>query len=118
MSSFKGVFHLPEKYPSTTTAEVYELQIPGNIVGKEVIDGSARRIGIVRSLRITIPPGKIELQVKGLGVELPIDVANIAAVGNVIQLTKTVKEAEEISIADVQRLRSETWKEIQASIMR
>ena len=109
---------MPEKYPSTTTAEVYELQIPGSIVGKEVIDGSARRIGIVRSLRITIPPGKIELQIKGLGIELPIDVTNIAAVGNVIQLTKTVKEAEEISIADVQRLRSDIWKEIQGSIMR
>ncbi|MFX1473964.1 MAG: PRC-barrel domain-containing protein [Promethearchaeota archaeon] len=109
---------MPEKYPSITNAEVYELQIPGNIVGKEVIDGSARRIGIVRSLRITLPPGKVELQVKGLGVELPIDVANISAVGNVIQLTKTVKEAEEISITDVQRLRSEIWKEIQSSIMR
>ena len=109
---------MPEKYASTTNAEVYELQMPGNVVGKEVIDGSARRIGIVRSMRITLPPGKVELQVKGLGVELPIDVANISAVGNVIQLTKTVKEAEEISIADVQRLRSETWKEIQALLMR
>jgi hypothetical protein len=29
-----------------------------------------------------------------------------------------VKEAEEISIADVQRLRSETWKEIQVSMNR
>jgi hypothetical protein len=118
MLSSKECFHLPEKYPSTTSAEVYELQMPGNIVGKEVIDGSARRIGIVRSLRITLPPGKVELQVKGLGVELPIDVTNISAVGNVVQLTKTVKEAEEISIADVQRLRGETWKEIQGQIMR
>jgi hypothetical protein len=101
-----------------TEAEVYELQMPGNIVGKEVVDGSARRIGIVRSLRITLPPGKVELQVKGLGVELPVDVANIAAVGNVIQLSNTVKEAEEISIADVQRLREETWKEVHGLILR
>jgi hypothetical protein len=99
-------------------AEVYELDMPGNIIGKEVIDGSARRIGIVRSLRITLPPGRVELQVKGLGVELPVDVANITAVGNVIQLSNTVKEAEEISITDVQRLREETWKEVQGLIMR
>ncbi len=99
--------------PSIVEAEVYEVKMPGNIVGKEVIDGSARRIGIVRSLRITLPPGQVELQVKGLGVELPIDVSNIVAVGNVIQLKNTVKEAEEIGIGDVQRLREETWKEVQ-----
>jgi hypothetical protein len=104
--------------PSMTEAEVYELQMPGNIIGKEVIDGSARRIGIVRSLRIMLPPGKVELQVKGLGVELPVDVSNITAVGNVIQLSNTVKEAEEISIADVQRLRAETWSEVQGLISR
>ena len=104
--------------PSMAEAEVYELQMPGNIIGKEVIDGSARRIGIVRSLRIMLPPGKVELQVKGLGVELPVDVSNITAVGNVIQLSNTVKEAEEISIADVQRLREETWKEVQCLIIR
>ncbi len=104
--------------PSMAEAEVYELQMPGHIVGKEVIDGSARRIGIVRSLRVTLPPGKVELQVKGLGVELPVDVTNISAVGNVIQLSNTVKEAEEISIADVQRLREETWKEVQGLIIR
>ena len=104
--------------PSMAEAEVYELDMPGNIIGKEVIDGSARRIGIVRSLRITLPPGRVELQVKGLGVELPVDVANITAVGNVIQLSNTVKEAEEITITDVQRLREETWKEVQNLIMR
>jgi sporulation protein YlmC with PRC-barrel domain len=104
--------------PSMAEAEVYELQMPGNIVGKEVIDGSARRIGIVRSLRIMLPPGKIELQVKGLGVELPVDVSNITAVGNVIQLSNTIKEAEEISITDVQRLREEIWKEVQGLIIR
>ena len=104
--------------PSMAEAEVYELQMPGHIVGKEVIDGRARRIGIVRSLRITLPPGKVELQVKGLGVELHVDVTNISAVGNVIQLSNTVKEAEEISIADVQRLREETWKEVQGLIIR
>lgn len=104
--------------PSMAEAEVYELQMPGNIVGKEVIDGSARRIGIVRSMRITLPPGKVELQVKGLGVELPVDVSNIAAVGNVIQLSNTVKEAEEISITDVKRLREETWKEVHGLIIR
>ena len=104
--------------PSMVEAEVYELIMPGNIVGKEVIDGSARRIGIVRSLRIMLPPGKVELQVKGLGVEIPVDVTNITAVGNVIQLSNTVKEAEEISIADVQRLREETWKEVQGLIIR
>jgi sporulation protein YlmC with PRC-barrel domain len=104
--------------PTITEAEVYELQMPGSIVGKEVIDGSARRIGIVRSLRITLPPCKVELEVKGLGVELPVDVSNITAVGNVIQLSNTIREAEEITIEDVQRLREETWKEVQGLVIR
>jgi hypothetical protein len=113
------VFFVPKPpLSSITEAEVYELQMKGNLVGKEVIDGSARRIGIVRSLRITLPPLKVELQVKGLGVELPVDVSNITFVGSVIQLSNTIREAEEIDIEDVKRLREETWREVQELVNR
>jgi hypothetical protein len=47
-----------------------------------------------------------------------VDVSNITAVGNVIQLSNTIREAEEITIEDVQRLREETWKEVQGLVIR
>ena len=101
-------------FPSFTEAELYELTMPGRLIGKEVLDGSARRIGIVRSVRIRLPDLKVELVVKGLEIEFPVDVSNISAVGTVIQLKNVIKEAEEIEIHDVVRLRKEVWEEIKS----
>ena len=42
-------------------AELYELSIPGQIIGKEVIDASARKIGVVRNVKLTFPPTKVNL---------------------------------------------------------
>jgi hypothetical protein len=35
-------------------AELYELSMPGRLIGKEVLDNRARRIGIVRSQRLML----------------------------------------------------------------
>jgi sporulation protein YlmC with PRC-barrel domain len=95
-------------------AELYELSIPGRFVGKEVIDGSARRIGIVRSVKIRVNPVKVEMVIKGLGVEFPVDIDNIQNVGNVIQLKNPVREAEDIEVKTVLMLRDELQEEVAA----
>lgn len=96
------------------SAELYELKMPGQLLGKEVVDAKARRIGVVRNLRVSIPPIKTELIVKGLDVEFAVNMENIATVGSVIQLNIMIKEAEEIEIHDILRLRKEIWDEIKS----
>lgn len=99
---------------STIEVELYELKVPGHLIGKEVIDGLARRIGVVRSVRLKLPELKVELVVKGLDVEFPVDSEDISAVGNVIQLKTAIKEAEPIDIHEVARLRKEIISEIRS----
>ncbi|MEM1657807.1 MAG: hypothetical protein QXK94_02090 [Candidatus Jordarchaeales archaeon] len=96
--------------------ELYELTVPGDLVGKLVIDGAARIVGIVRSVKLTLPPAKIEIVVKGLDVEFSVDVSNVSAVGGVVQLKSIAKEAEPLEIRDAQRLRKELIEEIRAMI--
>ncbi|MHA1238860.1 MAG: hypothetical protein ACTSSJ_06480 [Candidatus Odinarchaeia archaeon] len=81
-------------------------------MGKEVVDGKARRIGIVRSIKVTLPPLKAELVIKGLDVEFSVSVDNIQAVGSVVQLKSFIKEAEEVELHDVLKLRKEILAEI------
>ncbi|MHA1367671.1 MAG: hypothetical protein ACTSP5_14845 [Candidatus Heimdallarchaeota archaeon] len=69
-------------------AELYELSIPGQLIGKEVIDASARKIGVVYNVKLTFPPG------------------------GVVQLKETIKQAEELEIRDVARLREEIASDI------
>jgi sporulation protein YlmC with PRC-barrel domain len=95
-------------------AELYELSMPGRLLGKEVLDSRARRIGIVRSIRISLNPTRSELIVKGAEVEFPIDFEKIAGVGSVVQLNSEVKESEEIEIHDVVRLQKEVLDDIRA----
>ena len=93
-------------------AELYELSIPGQIIGKEVIDASARKIGVVRNVKLTFPPTKINVIIKGLDVEFQLSFDSIATVGGVVQLKETIKQAEELEIRDVARLREEIANEI------
>jgi sporulation protein YlmC with PRC-barrel domain len=102
-----------ESMPSIE-AELYELSMPGRLLGKEVLDSRARRIGIVRSIRISLHPTRSELIVKGAEVEFPVDFSSIDAVGTVVQLNTMVKEAEEIEVHDVIRLQKEVLDDIQA----
>jgi len=74
-----------ETMPSVE-AELYELSMPGRLLGKEVLDNRARRIGIVRSIRIALNPTRSELIVKGAEVEFPVDFSKVDAVGTVVQL--------------------------------
>ncbi len=100
--------------PIVVESELYELSMPGKLIGKEVFDNRARRIGIVRNIRLSLSPLKVELIVKGLEVEFPIDVSDVDVVGTVIQLKTVAKEAEEIDIRDVIRLQKEVWDDIKA----
>ncbi len=97
-------------------SELYELIIPGQLVGKVVVDSAARMVGIIRSIRVSLPPLRVELVIKGLEVEFPIDVSNVNAVGSVVQLKNVAKEAETVELRDVQRLRKELIEEIRAAI--
>ena len=97
----------------TIEAELYELSMPGRILGKEVLDSRARRIGIVRSIRIALHPTRSELIVKGAEVEFPVDFSKVDTVGTVVQLNSVVNDAEELEIHDIVRLRKEVLDDIQ-----
>ncbi|MHA1631975.1 MAG: hypothetical protein ACTSXC_04105 [Candidatus Freyarchaeota archaeon] len=97
-------------------SELYELMVPGELTGKLVIDGAARIVGIVRSVKLTLPPAKVEIVVKGLEVEFSVDVSNVSAVGSVVQLKNVAKEAEPLEIRDAQKLRKELIEEIRTMV--
>ena len=107
-----------EESDSGVEVELYELSVPGKLIGKEVVDSRARRVGIVRSVRMNVPSLKAEIIVKGTEIEFPIDVENISAIGNLVQLKNIVREAEEIEIRDVVRLQNELWEEIRSYLER
>jgi hypothetical protein len=107
----------PEDIRSVTEAELYEVMMPGRLVGRAVIDGAARIVGIVRSIRIALPGPRVELIVKGLDVEFPVDVKTVSAVGNVIQLQTVIKDAEVVELNDIARLRKELWEEIRSYVV-
>jgi sporulation protein YlmC with PRC-barrel domain len=100
--------------PPSIEAELYELSMPGRLLGKEVLDNRARRIGIVRSIRIALHPTRSELIVKGAEVEFPVDFSKVDAVGTVVQLNSVVKDAEEIEVHDVIRLQKEVLDDIKS----
>lgn len=100
-----------------TEIELYELIVPGKILGKEVVDASAKRIGIVRSIRLslsTLPQIKAEIVVKGLEVEFPVDIEHIQAVGDIVQLKTVIKEARGVDVREVMSLRKKILEEIKA----
>ena len=91
--------------------DLYELNLPGQFILKEVVDKDSKRIGVVRNIRLKFPQ-KVELIVKGIDIELPIDIKNIQKVGTIIQLKTKIKVAEECDISEVVRLRKEIQQEI------
>ncbi len=100
----------------TIESELYELAVPGNVIGLEVIDSYARKVGVVRSIKIQFFPIKVDLIVKGLGVEFPISAEDVKAINSVVNLKIPVKQADEIKLQDVERLREETFTEIKSLI--
>ncbi len=118
MKEEKRKLEIPEER-KFTEIELYELIVPGKILGKEVIDASAKRIGIVRSIRLslqTLPQIKAEIVVKGLEVEFPVDIENIQAVGDIVQLKTIIKEARGVDVREVMSLRKKILEEIKAYI--
>ena len=101
---------------STIESELYELSVPGKLIGLEVIDSFARKVGVVRSIKIQFFPIKVNLIVKGLGVEFPISAEDVGAINSVVNLKTAVKQADEIQLHDVERLREETLTEIKSLI--
>ncbi len=100
-----------DKNAPTIQAELYELNVPGELILKEVMDGNAKRIRVVRCVRISFPI-RIELIVKGLDVEIPINFNDIVNIGTVIQLKSKIKVAEECDVSEVMRLRTEIQQEM------
>lgn len=100
-----------DKNSTIIQSELYELNLPGELILKEVMDGSAKRIGVVRCVRVSFPT-KVELIIKGLDVEIPINFNDIINIGTVIQLKSKIKVAEECDVNEVVRLRSEIQQEV------
>lgn len=101
-----------EEIPYIET-EAYELSLPGRLIGKAVIDNRQKMIGIVRNIKLRIPPGEIYLIIKGMDVEISVSQEAIAAVGGVVQLSTEINQAEEIQMDHALRLRDELREEIE-----
>jgi len=93
--------------------EAYELALPGRLIGKAVIDSRQKMVGIVRNLKIRIPPGDVYLLIKGLDVEVSVPQEAVVAVGGVVQLKRPLNQAEEIDMTHALRLRDELREEIE-----
>lgn len=101
---------------ASQVAELYELKIPGKLTGKIVIDASARIIGIVRCVKITLPELYVELVIKGKDVEYTIKGEDISNVGDTIILGVAMEEFDALEIEDIRRLREQLADEIKANL--
>ncbi len=97
---------------NTIETELYELTMPGKLMGREVVDSMARKVGLVRNIKIQFYPLNIILVVKGVGVEFIINIKEVEAIGTVIRLKNPAKQTEEIDVDDVIRLRQEISSEL------
>lgn len=102
------------KQPADIDLELFELVFPGKLIGKAVIDVDARMIGIIRNVRIQIPSPSpvITLIIKGLNTEFSVKSEEVKAIGNVVQLTSSIKHSEPVEVNDIMRLRSEIQEEL------
>ena len=98
-----------KKYSVET--DLYELNLPGQFILKEVIDKESKRIGVVRNIRLKFPQ-KVDLIIRGLDIELPVDLKDVQKVGSIIQLKTKIKVAEECDVSEVVRLRKEIEQEM------
>nr|MDO8108759.1 hypothetical protein [Candidatus Sigynarchaeota archaeon] len=111
--------------PEALETELYELSVPGKLIGKEIIDVEARRIGICHSIKLRFGTDKknemkIELFViiKGLDVEFDIPFTQIDKIGNVIKLKIPARQADELHAKDAVRLQEDLAAEIRANASR
>ncbi|MCD6491134.1 MAG: PRC-barrel domain-containing protein [Candidatus Njordarchaeia archaeon] len=90
---------------------LFEPIIPGTLIGKEVIDNNARRLGIVKGIRLKYPPLKLFLVVRGKDSEENIPFDSIDKIGTIIKL-KTSITKDEIAIHEVLMILENIRKEI------
>ncbi len=100
------------KEKKSIETELYELNMPGKLVGREVVDSLARKVGVVRNIKLQFYPFNMFLIVKGIGIEFPISINDVEAISTVIRLKTPAKQSEEIGVEDVLRLRQEIVSEL------
>ncbi len=99
--------------PRSLSVELYELSlVPGKLIGKAVVDANAQVIGVIRSIRVKIPPGEVEFVIKGLDIEFTIEAKDIQTIGGIVQLNRSLNHVDPIDVSDVMHLRSEIKDEI------
>lgn len=111
--------------PTTKETEVYEMMVPGTLVGKEIIDSDARRIGVCRSIKIRFPQNKknelkhaLFLVIKGLDIEFDVSIDDVEVIGNIIKLKIPARQADDLQVADVLRIQEDIAGEIRARASR
>ncbi|MHA1229059.1 MAG: hypothetical protein ACTSRP_00335 [Candidatus Helarchaeota archaeon] len=92
--------------------EFYESNFPGKLVGKEVIDKDSRRLGLVKSIRLEYFPWRVSLMVRGINIEIPVELSEVSSIGTVIQLKTKITAMPELGVTDVMRLRNEIKEEL------
>ncbi len=91
---------------------LFEPIIPGELLGKEVIDSEARRVGIIRGIKIKYPPLKAMLIIRGKELEVDVPIEYIEQVGKTVVKVKKRIDLDEITAEDVIVLTNELRKEI------
>ena len=95
---------------------LFEPIIPGELLGKEVIDSEARRVGIIRGIKIKYPPLKAMLIIRGKELEIDIPIDYVEQIGKTVVKVKKRIDLDEITAEDVITLTNELKKEIVAEL--
>ncbi|MHA1615793.1 MAG: PRC-barrel domain-containing protein [Candidatus Njordarchaeales archaeon] len=94
------------------TVDLYEIKFPGKIVGKEVIDQEAKRLGIVKNIRLKTPPLRLFLVVRNKDIDVEIPFEHVDKIGkNIIKLRK-VMDVEELSVEEAIKILENVKTEI------
>jgi len=101
-------------FESHITVDLYETRFPGKLAGKEVIDPDARRLGIVKCLRIRMSPSPLRLFLvvrnKDIDIEVPFEY--VEKIGkNIIKLRRKV-DVEEVSVDEALKIIEDIKSEI------
>jgi hypothetical protein len=105
---------MPKKNNKTpiTQVEFFETIFPGKLCGKEVVDKQSRRIGIIKHIIVEYLPWKVSLIVKGLNIEIPVDIREVENIGTLVQLKTKITALPEINVNDLIRIRDEVKEEL------
>jgi len=100
----------------TLDVVLYETTIPGELQGKEVIDADAKKIGVVRGVRVRFPPLRVLIIIRGKDFETEVPIESIEKIGkNVIKLRSKI-DLEEVTPEEVITLIRELKHELLTEI--